>query len=70
MKLPGRTCKGIKEHLGFNQDELTSQKKGKSKKDNEDNVSGRKRWPTMSNITETSNWTVIGDLCHTVSEEW
>lgn len=40
-------------------------------KANDNTVSRRKRWPIMSKITETSNWTVMGDLRHTtVSEEW
>lgn len=39
-------------------------------KANDNNVARTKRWPIVSKMTETSNWTVMGDLRHTVLEEW
>lgn len=53
------------QHLGFSPEELANRSKRKSIKANEDNVSRRKRWPIVSNMTEASNWTVTGDLCQT-----
>lgn len=66
-------CKGIKEHqhLGFSQEELANKSEKEEIHESQwQQCFKEKEVAHHVKITETSNRTVMGDLRHTVSEEW